>query len=219
MGICQGSLPKSTKPLKHELKEKLKDSVIIFMIGGPGSGKDVQSIRLASKYDFSHVAIGEMLREEASRNTSKGKAIREILLKGALVPSGYILELLTDKMLKAENFKGFFIEGFPREINQARLFEEVVGRLPNIVIVFDCSTETMIQRLMIRSQLGQSVNDHERMIRQQLDTYYTLCDPVLTYYLQKSILRNILGEEPPEVVFAKCCSVVDDVIKAATSVV
>lgn len=67
--------------------EKLKDSIIIFMIGGPGSGKDVQSIRLASKYDFSHVAIGELLREEASRNTTKGKAIREILLKGALVPS------------------------------------------------------------------------------------------------------------------------------------
>lgn len=67
--------------------EKLKDSIIIFMIGGPGSGKDVQSIRLASKYDFSHVAIGELLREEASRSTSKGKAIREILLKGALVPS------------------------------------------------------------------------------------------------------------------------------------
>ncbi|XP_070597652.1 adenylate kinase isoenzyme 1-like isoform X3 [Erythrolamprus reginae] len=199
--------------------EKLKDSVIIFMIGGPGSGKDVQSIRLASKYDFSHMAIGELLREEANRNTSKGKAIREILLKGALVPSGYILELLTDKMLKAGNFKGFFIEGFPREINQARLFEEVVGRLPNIVIVFDCSSETMIQRLMIKSQLGQRANDHERMIRQRLDTYYTLCDPVLTYYLQKNILRNILGEEPAEVVFAKCCSVVDDVIKTATSVV
>uniref|UniRef100_A0A8C5WVV4 Nucleoside-diphosphate kinase n=1 Tax=Laticauda laticaudata TaxID=8630 RepID=A0A8C5WVV4_LATLA len=173
------------------MPEKLKDSIIIFMIGGPGSGKDVQSIRLASKYDFSHVAIGELLWEEASRNTSKSKAIRDILMKGALVPSGYVLELLTDKMLKAENVKGFFIEGFPREINQARLFEEVVGRLPNIVIVFDCSTETMIQRLMIRSQLGQRVNNNEKTIRQQLETHYTLCDPVLTYYLQRSILRNV----------------------------
>ncbi|KAM6470029.1 adenylate kinase isoenzyme 1-like isoform 1-T5 [Liasis olivaceus] len=199
--------------------EKLKDSIIIFMIGGPGCGKGVQSIRLSSRYDFYHVAIGDLLREEASRSTSKGKVIRDILLKGALVPSGYILELLTDKMLKAENSKGFFIEGFPRGISQATLFEEVVGRLPNIVIMFDCSTEIMIQRLMIRSQLGQSVDDYERIIRQRLEAHYTLCEPVLTYYLQKSILRNILGEEPPEVVFAKCCSVVDDVIKTAISTV
>ncbi|XP_061469883.1 adenylate kinase isoenzyme 1-like isoform X2 [Rhineura floridana] len=190
MGICQGSLPKTTKPLKRELKEKLQSPIIIFMIGGPGSGKRMQGNKLANKYDFYHVAIGELLREEATRPTRKGKTIRDIMLKGALVPSGYILELLTDNMLKAENVKGFFVEGFPREIHQAKLFEEVVGRSPNIVIVFDCSTETMIQRLLIRSQMGERVDDHERIIRHRLETYYTLCEPVFTYYVQKSLLRN-----------------------------
>uniref|UniRef100_A0A8C6X9S9 Nucleoside-diphosphate kinase n=1 Tax=Naja naja TaxID=35670 RepID=A0A8C6X9S9_NAJNA len=185
--------------------EKLKDSIIIFMIGGPGSGKDVQSIRLASKYDFSHVAIGELLWEEASRNTSKSKAIKDILMKGALVPSGYVLELLTDKMLKAENVKGFFIEGFPREINQARLFEEVVS---SVYVLFDCSTETMIQRLMIRSQLGQRVNNNEKTIRQQLETHYTLCDPVLTYYLQRIVrgegVCDIVEIKKVESILRKC---------------
>ncbi|XP_053154583.1 adenylate kinase isoenzyme 1-like isoform X3 [Hemicordylus capensis] len=249
MGICQGSLPKTTKPLKRELKEKkatclklctftrkfftsllrfgtrilvhlhdkLQAPIIIFMVGGPGCGKGVQCARLADKYNFYHVAIGDLLREEASRATSKGKVIKDIMLKGALVPTGYILDLLTDNMLKSERVKGYFIEGFPREINQARMFEEVVGRPPNIVIVFDCSTETMIQRLLIRSQMGERVDDHERIIRQRLETHYTLCEPVFTYYLQKSLLRNILAEEPPEVVFCKCCSVIDDVLKAAAS--
>uniref|UniRef100_A0A8D0DUH9 Nucleoside-diphosphate kinase n=1 Tax=Salvator merianae TaxID=96440 RepID=A0A8D0DUH9_SALMN len=217
MGNCQGSLPKTTKPLTRELKEKLQRPIIVFIIGGPGSGKRSQSSRLADKYDFYHVAVGELLRAEASRPTGRGKAIRDILLKGALVPSGYILELMTDHMLKANNVKGFFVEGFPREIHQAKLFEEVVGRTPNIVIVFDCSTETMIQRLLLRSQRGERVDDHERIVRQRLETHYTLCEPVLAHYLQKGLLRNILGEEAPDIVFTKCCSIVDEVIKAVTS--
>ncbi|XP_053154589.1 adenylate kinase isoenzyme 1-like isoform X7 [Hemicordylus capensis] len=159
--------------------DKLQAPIIIFMVGGPGCGKGVQCARLADKYNFYHVAIGDLLREEASRATSKGKVIKDIMLKGALVPT--------------------------------------VGRPPNIVIVFDCSTETMIQRLLIRSQMGERVDDHERIIRQRLETHYTLCEPVFTYYLQKSLLRNILAEEPPEVVFCKCCSVIDDVLKAAAS--
>nr|XP_028568693.1 adenylate kinase isoenzyme 1-like isoform X2 [Podarcis muralis] len=191
MGICQGSLPKSIKPLKRELQEKLQSPIIIFMVGGPGCGKQIQGHRLASKYDFYHVGIGELLRAEASRPTRKGKTIRDIILKGALVPSGYILELLTDNMLKAENVKGFFVEGFPREIHQAKLFEEVVGRAPNIVIVLDCSTETMVQRLLIRSQMGERVDDHDKIIQNRLDTYYTLCEPVFTHYLQKSLLRHV----------------------------
>lgn len=66
-----------------------------------------------------------------------------------------------------------------------------VGRSPNIVIVFDCSTETMIQRLLIRSQMGGRVDDHERIIRHRLETHYTLCEPVLSHYLQKRLLRNV----------------------------
>uniref|UniRef100_A0A8D2LA67 Nucleoside-diphosphate kinase n=1 Tax=Varanus komodoensis TaxID=61221 RepID=A0A8D2LA67_VARKO len=171
--------------------------IIVFMIGGPGCGKAVQSSRMAVKYNFYHIAIGELLREESSRATNKGKAIRDILLKGTLVPSVRSLTALLCRIrVHQKNVSGFIIEGFPREINQAKLFEEVVGRLPNIVIVFDCSTETMIQRLLIRGQMGGRVDDHERIIRQRLETHYSLCEPVLTHYLQKSILRNVGFHEP-----------------------
>ncbi|XP_042311672.1 adenylate kinase isoenzyme 1-like isoform X2 [Sceloporus undulatus] len=173
MGNCQNNLPKNARPLRRELKEKLQAPIIIFIIGGPGCGKGVQSTRMAQKYEFTHVAVGDLLREEASKSTSRGKAIRDIMLNGALVPSGYITDLVADNLLKCEDVKGFVVEGFPREINQAKLFEEIVGRTPNMVIVFDCSTETMIQRLLIRSQMGERVDDHERIIRQRLETYHT----------------------------------------------
>uniref|UniRef100_A0A8D2L989 Nucleoside-diphosphate kinase n=1 Tax=Varanus komodoensis TaxID=61221 RepID=A0A8D2L989_VARKO len=171
--------------------EKLQSPIIVFMIGGPGCGKAVQSSRMAVKYNFYHIAIGELLREESSRATNKGKAIRDILLKGTLVPSVRSLTLLTDNMLKAENVSGFIIEGFPREINQAKLFEEVVTKMSFSRILTLVTAETMIQRLLIRGQMGGRVDDHERIIRQRLETHYSLCEPVLTHYLQKSILRNV----------------------------
>nr|XP_006113822.1 adenylate kinase isoenzyme 1-like [Pelodiscus sinensis] len=212
MGLCQARLPKTAKPLKPELQEKLKSQVIVFVIGGPGSGKGVQCERLAAKYDFQHLGMGNLLREEAGRPTGQGRQIKDIMMKGALVPLGFVLDLLNANLLKSEEAKGFLIDGFPRELNQAKEFENVVGRPPNIVIVLDCSTETMIQRLLLRGQTGTRADDNEATVRQRLGTHYSLCEPVVAYYQQKNLLRNILGEEPEDAIFTKCCSVIDSLL-------
>lgn len=151
-------------------------------------------------------------------------------------PQGFVIDLLNDNMLKNEGAKGFLIDGFPREINQAKDFEFIVSvmapraglgrrlrpaplalpqdappteakdpgslpdwalamlqarRPPNMVIAFDCSTETMIQRLLLRGQTGHRADDQEAIIRQRLETYYSLCEPVVAYYHQNNLLRNV----------------------------
>ncbi|XP_059588304.1 adenylate kinase isoenzyme 1 isoform X1 [Alligator mississippiensis] len=205
------------------------------MVGGPGSGKATQCQRLAAKYGFHHLSMGRVLWDEACKLTTQGQQIRDIMLKGALVPSGFVIDLLNDNMLKNEGAKGFLIDGFPREINQAKDFEFIVSvmapraglgrrlrpaplalpqdappteakdpgslpdwalamlqarRPPNMVIAFDCSTETMIQRLLLRGQTGHRADDQEAIIRQRLETYYSLCEPVVAYYHQNNLLRN-----------------------------
>ncbi|KYO40328.1 adenylate kinase isoenzyme 1 isoform X4 [Alligator mississippiensis] len=212
MGLCQSRLPKTATPLKPELREKLKAPIIVFMVGGPGSGKATQCQRLAAKYGFHHLSMGRVLWDEACKLTTQGQQIRDIMLKGALVPSGFVIDLLNDNMLKNEGAKGFLIDGFPREINQAKDFEFIARRPPNMVIAFDCSTETMIQRLLLRGQTGHRADDQEAIIRQRLETYYSLCEPVVAYYHQNNLLRNIMGEESEDAIFAKCCSVIDSLL-------
>uniref|UniRef100_A0A452Q9H4 Uncharacterized protein n=1 Tax=Ursus americanus TaxID=9643 RepID=A0A452Q9H4_URSAM len=79
----------------------------------------------------------------------------------------------------------------------------------DIVIVFDCSMDTMVRRALRRGQVEHRADDCEQAICQRLETYYTLCAPVLTFYQQKNLLCNILAEEAPENIFVKCCSVIE----------
>nr|XP_023396459.1 adenylate kinase isoenzyme 1-like isoform X2 [Loxodonta africana] len=96
-----------------------------------------------------------------------------------------------------------------RDIMLQGLLVPTVGQAPNMVIVFDCSMETMVQRVLRRRQLEHRVDDCEAAVRQRLDAHYSLCQPVLTFYQQKNLLRNILAEETPENIFVKCCSVIE----------
>uniref|UniRef100_A0A671FBR1 Uncharacterized protein n=1 Tax=Rhinolophus ferrumequinum TaxID=59479 RepID=A0A671FBR1_RHIFE len=186
--------------------EMLKSPLIIFVMGGPGCGKGTQCKNMATKYGFCHVGLGQLLRQEAQRGTRRGQKIREIMLRGLLVPTGIILDMINDKMLSCPESRGFLIDGFPRELIQAKEFERIVGRPPDVVMVFDCSMETMVRRALHRGQVEHRGDDCEPAILQRLETHYTLCEPVFTFYQQKNLLRNV---EAPENIFAKCCSVIE----------
>ncbi|KAM9243489.1 adenylate kinase isoenzyme 1-like [Trichechus inunguis] len=209
MGLCNSSLPQMGRPLRPQEKDVLKSPLIIFVMGGPGCGKGTQCKNMATKYGFCHVGLGQLLRQEAQRGTRRGRQIRDIMLQGLLVPTGVILDMVSDNLLSRPESRGFVIDGFPRELKQAKEFERIVGRAPNMVIVFDCSMETMVQRVLHRGQLEHRADDCEAAVRQRLDTHYSLCQPILTFYQQKNLLRSILAEEAPENIFAKCCSVIE----------
>lgn len=58
-------------------------------------------------------------------------------------------------------------------------------------MVFDCSMETMVRRVLQRGQVEHRADDSESTIHKRLETYYTLCEPVLAFYQQKNLLRNV----------------------------
>ncbi|KAM5230303.1 adenylate kinase isoenzyme 1-like [Hipposideros larvatus] len=157
-------------------------------MGGPGCGKGTQCKNMATKYGFFHVGLGQLLRQEAQCSTQWGRKIREIMLQGLPVPAGIILDMINDNMLSCPESQGFLIDGFPRELIQAKEFERIVGWAPNIVMVSDCSMETMVRRVLRRGQVEQRADDCESAIHQRLKMHSTLCDPVLTFYQQKNLL-------------------------------
>eukprot|EP00069_Balaena_mysticetus_P002500 bmy_04070T0 len=67
-------------------REKLKKTKIIFVVGGPGSGKGTQCEKIVQKYGYTHLSTGDLLRAEVSSGSARGKMLSEIMEKGQLVP-------------------------------------------------------------------------------------------------------------------------------------
>ncbi|XP_011852748.1 PREDICTED: adenylate kinase isoenzyme 5-like [Mandrillus leucophaeus] len=191
--------------------EDLRKCKIIFMIGGPGSGKGTQCEKLVEKYGFTHLSTGELLRKELASESERSKLIRDIMERGDLVPSGIVLELLKEAMVASlGDTRGFLIDGYPREVKQGEEFGRRIGD-PHLVICMDCSADTMTNRLLQRSQSSPPADDTTKTIAKRLEAYYRASIPVIAYYETKTQLHKINAEGTPEDVFLQLCTAIDSI--------
>ncbi|KAK2495144.1 hypothetical protein MC885_014052, partial [Smutsia gigantea] len=100
----------------------LKSPLIIFVMGGPGCGKGTQCKNMTTKYGLCHVGLGQLLWHEAQCSSWRGQKIPDIMLQGLLVPTGIILDVISDNTLSCPESRGFLIDDFPRELKQAKEF-------------------------------------------------------------------------------------------------
>lgn len=181
---------------------------IIFIMGGPGSGKGAQCEKLAAKYGLAHLAPGRLLRAELVTNSERSRLIRASAERGEAAPSAVVLELLQEAMTaRLGDARGFLISGFPRGLKQGEDFALRV-RDPHLVICMDCSADTMTRRLLQRNPGGGALEDAAKVVGKRLETYYRACLPVLAHYEGRARLRKINAEGTPEEVFLQLCEAV-----------
>lgn len=112
---------------------------IIWVLGGPGSGKGTQCDRIVAKYKFSHFSTGDLLRDEVKSGSEKGKQLTELMTRGDLVPNDEVLALLKAAMEKvAGSTVGYLIDGYPREKDQGAAFEKQISPV-DIILYFECA--------------------------------------------------------------------------------
>lgn len=116
----------------------------IFTIGGPTSGKTVNSKRAAGKFGFQYISIGDELRREIEMMTKLGVDAKRYLKQGELVPNELIFEIIT-RALTAWPAKHYIIDGFPRTVDQALFFEKQMGS-PSKVLYFDAPEDQLVER-------------------------------------------------------------------------
>ncbi|XP_075413553.1 adenylate kinase isoenzyme 5 [Tenrec ecaudatus] len=190
--------------------EDLKKCKIIFMIGGPGSGKATQCTKLVEKYGLTHLSTGELVRSALSSETERSRLMRDIMERGGLVPTGIMLALLKEAMAASlGDTKGFLIDGYPREVKQGEEFGRRIGE-PHLVICMDCSADTMTNRLLQQSQ-SSPCGDNSETVSKRLETYYRASIPLIAYYETKTQLHKINAEGTPEEVFLQVCTAMDSI--------
>ena len=112
---------------------------MVFVTGGPGSGKGTQCDKIVEAFNFTHLSSGDLLRAKIASGSADGQELEAIMKEGKLVPLEKVLGLITEAMTDAVasgDCNGFLIDGYPREIEQGLKFEEMVDSILNLTKKF-----------------------------------------------------------------------------------
>jgi adenylate kinase len=206
--------------------------VRIIFIGPPGSGKGTQAKRLASRFAIPHISTGDMLREAVAGGTPLGQQAAPIMAAGGLVPDDLMIGIINERLEKPDAQKGFILDGFPRTLVQAEKLDAIVGNGddPLRVLQLLVPDDAIVHRITMRRTCAQcgaiyhlennppatgSVcdrcgaeviarpDDTEEAVRKRLESFHRQTMPVATYYKSKSILREVDGVGPLDLVFER----------------
>ena len=197
-----------------------KTKLNLVLLGGPGAGKGTQAEKLVRDGKLTHIATGDILREEVDRETDLGIQAKEYMEKGELVPDELVVNMV-EKRLNEE--KGYVFDGFPRTVNQAEALGEVVDL--DLVIYIKIDQEEAVRRLSSRrvcsdcgkiyntifkkpnregicddcgGELYQRSDDSPKVIRERFDTFLEETAPLIEYYREKGLLEEVDGKREPD---------------------
>ena len=180
--------------------------MVVFVLGGPGSGKGTQCEKIVKEFKFQHLSTGDLLREEAAKGGELGEKLKKTMEAGKLVSSEMLVELLK-KAMKDRGWEKakFLIDGFPRNVENILEWEKQIGKEAYIrfVLHFDVSKEVMKERLLKRGAESGRADDNEATIIKRFETFENESVPVIKAYTSENLVRKIDSSEPADEVYVK----------------
>ncbi|MCF6264386.1 MAG: adenylate kinase [Xanthomonadales bacterium] len=178
----------------------------IVMLGAPGSGKGTQAKLLSEELNIPHISTGELLRAAVSAGTELGLQVKEIMASGQLVSDDIMLGLIEERLGHEDARKGFLLDGYPRNLVQAKALDELLSRMGMPVeeaIDIAVDNEQIIERISKRAELENRSDDTEAVVRRRLQIYAEQTAPVSAHYSQQGILTQVLGVGSIEEVYSR----------------
>ena len=211
----------------------------LIVLGPPGTGKGTISRFIEAKFKCEHISTGDLLRTEVAKKTSIGKKIEYILNDGKLVSNKIAMQVLSKKIRLLKD--GFVLDGFPRNIGQARLFEGLLIKQKislDIVLEINSDDKVVIERLSSRRQCikckriyGHQVpskkigvcdncgsetiireDDKPKAIKQRLKIYHKTTKPLVDFYSKKKLLMEINGNRSLDKIFPQIEKILKKVV-------
>ncbi len=167
----------------------------LILTGPPGAGKGTQAKRLVERFGIPQVATGDSLREAVASGSEVGQRARAIMERGDLVPDEVVIEIVRERLARADTKSGFILDGFPRNEKQAAALDEILaelGREPVRVVVLLCDDAELIRRILSRGE-GRA-DDNEETVRKRLEVYACETAPLLVHYKSSLVEIDGVGE-------------------------
>lgn len=202
--------------------------MILVFLGKPGSGKGTQAELVSEKLGIPVITTGKILRNIEKGSNPLAEEVKEKIDKGELVPDNLIMKILKERLQQEDCQEGYILDGFPRNSEQAEMFNNTFEENIDKVFYIEVSDEAIIKRLSSRRECpscGRVYNlitnppkddetcdfcgdtlltredDKPDVIRKRLEIYNNQTKELIDYYKQKDLLIEIDGEKPIEKVF------------------
>ena len=142
-----------------------------------------------------------MLREAVAEGSELGNKVQGIMASGALVDDALMADVVRDRLAKADAGRGFLLDGYPRTLPQAETLAGILrdaGQGLDAVLLVDVPEDELVRRALLRGR----ADDQESVIRERLRVYREKTAPLIGYYRERGLLREIDGNRPVEDVTA-----------------
>lgn len=168
----------------------------IILLGAPGSGKGTQAKFLVEKYGIPHLSTGDLLRSAIAKKTTLGLAAKEVMDKGDLVSDDIVLGMLKERLGESDADSGFILDGFPRNLVQAKMLENLLEELNlklDYALLIEVNPDEVVARIAKRAEIEGRSDDTEEVVRNRLSIYKEQTAPVAEYYKQQDLVVEIAG--------------------------
>jgi adenylate kinase len=214
----------------------------VVLLGPPGAGKGTQAKLLQEEFAACQISTGDILRKAVTEKTPLGKEAAQYLDSGTLVPDDVIIKLVAERLKEKDCEKGFILDGFPRTIPQAASLDDILKQMGlslNRVLSVRVPRPVIIERLAGRrackncgalshvafsppkrpgvcdrcgGELYQRQDDDEETIANRLKVYEKQTAPLINYYRQRDLLREIDGVGAIDEIRARVRGALGDVV-------
>lgn len=189
----------------------------IIFIAPPAAGKGTISNMLKDTYNMTHISTGDLLRDETTSDSELGNYIKEKMQSGALVSDEIILDLLKQRISKDDCNDGYILDGFPRNVEQAKAYENILQELNKdlgYVFLLDVDKELAKKRIVGRiscpkcgavyneyiedtqpKEKGICDNCHIALVKREDDNKETFEKRFSTYFSKTEPLINYYKEK------------------------
>ena len=204
----------------------------IIMLGAPGAGKGTQAKMIAEKYSVPHISTGDIFRANIKNGTELGMEAKKYMDQGLLVPDELTVKILLDRVAKDDCVNGYVLDGFPRTIPQAKVLDNALTEMGDAIdyaINVDVPDENIVKRMSGRraclacgatyhiehvppktegicdvcgKELVLRDDDKPETVLNRLNVYHEQTQPLIDFYNEKGVLKNIDGTVDMKDVFA-----------------
>ncbi len=168
----------------------------LLLLGPPGAGKGTQAQRLVEGLGIPQISTGDMLRAAVAAGTEVGRLAKEYMDRGDLVPDEVVIGVARERLAQPDAGKGFILDGFPRTRAQAEALDDTLGELGTPLercVSLLVNEDEVVDRLLKRAGIEGRADDNEATIRNRMQVYKDQTEPLVAYYRDKGVLREVDG--------------------------